>query len=647
MTATAPVDVLPPSESAGRPAAGARLLDAVVLTGVLVGAIGLAAFSFGQFLETSRLRWGSAVHDRNAHYLFGLNLALDVRQADVKRLLSDLDGARTWPPLHGLLVAGALLIGGLDYRLAVLPSLAGWVITLVFGFLVARRMAPRWGNLAGLVAVAFIVGSPAHRVYATDIMLESLGAGLSLLALYLYLVASQGPSVWAQRGLGLALTALFLHKYNYWLLIAAALAGAELCARPRAVCRFLWETAAAGDWRRWARDQLRHPLTYLFAGLVLLLVAVAASGGQNFSVAGKPVSVRSPHNLLHLAYVILFIRAVRWWFRGGRAWVARLDPPIRRLLLWHGLPAALWFLLPKRLGYWLWYLAANGGEHPQHDLGRSVSFYASRFVADYHLSLGTALLATGLLAVALLTRRRLRPGAGAVLLLVVLATFLTVPHPNRKSRFLHSWIAAGWVAAGAGLVNLFGARALGARVAKLGPALAATAAGGIGLANLPGISQPGHSPERGHGDFIPASTCDLTDFYLPELRAAHRTMVFSTVDAKHMIRWTFLERYRRRGKLEIEIKGFGSSPGEDRRLFEQWLADTPCDTVVLIDLPPGTYFYEFSDRDEAFAVRLPEMLASQSVFGLARRRDFPRYGCHVAVYRRGPNVASTRAQAHR
>ena len=32
-------------------------------------------------------------------------------------------------------------------------------------------------------------------------------------------------------------------------------------------------------------------------------------------------------------------------------------PPLRTLLLWHGGAVALWFLFPKRLSYFLWYLS--------------------------------------------------------------------------------------------------------------------------------------------------------------------------------------------------------------------------------------------------------------------------------------------------
>ena len=134
-----------------------------------------------------------------------------------------------WPPLHGVLAAAVLLAAGPDYRWAVLPSLAGWAAAVFFACLSARRAVRRGRDLAGLVAALFVLVSPAYRAYATDVMLESLGAGLSMAALYCYLttVQGRGASPWPARCLGLVLTLLFLHKYNYWTLVVVALTGAD------------------------------------------------------------------------------------------------------------------------------------------------------------------------------------------------------------------------------------------------------------------------------------------------------------------------------------------------------------------------------------------------------------------------------------
>ena len=165
-------------------------------------------------------------------------------------LLRELDGAAMWPPLHGILAAVLLTVGGFDHRLAVVPSLAGWAMTIVFGFLIARRMVPRGGNLAGAVAALFIALSPSHRAYATDVMLESLGAGLSLAVLYAYLVVVQQPARPRRAGfwLALLLTALVLEKYNYYALVVVALAASELLSHPARYWHTLSGFVRGIDW---------------------------------------------------------------------------------------------------------------------------------------------------------------------------------------------------------------------------------------------------------------------------------------------------------------------------------------------------------------------------------------------------------------
>ncbi len=619
-------------------------IDWIALAVVVMASVALAVFTFGQFADSARLLWGSLVHDRNAHYLLGLSLAQDILHGDIGQLLTDLDGARTWPPLHGILVAVVLLIGGVQFQLAVLPSLAGWAGTIVFGFLTARRLAPRYGNLAGFVAAIFILSSPAHRAYATDIMLESLGACLSLAALYLYTVAVQDRRLWAWCGLGMSLTALFFLKYNYWSLVVFAILASTIAARPRAVFVGIREWITPVDWRGIVRKESRNSLNYVVAALAVLLGAVLVGGGGTFEIAGRGVSIQSPHNILHLIYVIVFIRVVAWWIRTRKERVSRLQngsphtpcaeqlgtrsvpatfqPEFRCILLWHVLPVALWFLWPKRLGYWLWYLFANGGENPKHDFGASATFYAESAVNDYHFGVVSVFLAATLMAVALATYRRLRPGAFAVILFVMISAAATIPHPNQKSRFLHSWIAAGWVLAGVGFANLI-PRRMNPRWGNLAPALGTSAVALFAIAQAPAFVSAGDSPERGHNDYLPASTRDITDYYLAAIGDAKRVAMFSTMEIKHLLRWSYMEAGGKRKNLIVDWKSLGT-PSDDSGL----------DALVFIDVPPETYLHEITGQDPALALQFRDWLVKQSTFYLTDQRHFSLYGCTVSIYRR-------------
>ncbi len=202
----------------------------------MLTAIGLALTTaivqYVLFLPQADTLWRDPIHDRNAHYYFGLSLALDVRQGDVGGLVRDLNHARVWPPAHGMLLAGLLTTIGLEPHFAVLPSLLAWAGLLVAVFVLAWRLCPSGGIVAGFAAMLFTLSSPSHRAFATDVMLESLGTCLSLWALERYVALRQTPTIAGVRSFALVLLALFLTKYNYWALVVAGIVATEWITRP-------------------------------------------------------------------------------------------------------------------------------------------------------------------------------------------------------------------------------------------------------------------------------------------------------------------------------------------------------------------------------------------------------------------------------
>lgn len=637
-TPPAPPTLLPPSQCPAAPIrAGAtpRWARLVVPTAVLLAALGAAAFAYGHFLQVGRHLWDSASHDRNAHYDFALQMASDLRLGRVIEFITELDSARMWPPLHGVLAAGVLLAAGPDYRWAVLPSLAGWVAAVFFACLSARRAVRRGRDLAGLVAALFVLVSPAYRAYATDVMLESLGAGLSMAALYCYLatVQGRGAAPWPARCLGLVLTLLFLHKYNYWTLVVVALTGATLAALPHA----WW--AAAGNavrrfpWRSAVLREVRQPLNYLWAAPLALTVAVLLRGPQTFVVGAWSVSLYPPYTILNIAYALFFLRVLLWWRRGGREWAGRLDGGVRPLVRWHLLPVAVWFLLPKRLGYFLLFISpANAGASQKFDLVGGAGLYMRWILTEYHTGLPSLIAALALLGVAVLTCRRLRPGGQAVLWLTVLSFALTVLHPNHKARCLHSWLPALWASAGVGAAGLVYGRWT-VRVKAMRGWLAGAGVVGLLLAQGPAAMQGAHAEEGGPHPQRP-SVLELSDYYLPELDHAKQADVLADAPIRFLAEWTFLERYGRLDRLENNWLGFADRGKDERKAFERWLGTTRTDVLVVIERTPGTDGgWEDGDERVRFA-QIHDLLLEQRTFRKEKSRDFPDLFCTVSVWRR-------------
>lgn len=685
---------LPSSEQPRRlsiPAASTVSASSVYVAPLLVAATAtlMAIWLYSAFWPVADQLWYSSTHDRNSHLWFGISLAIDFRTLDIAHFLKDLHGARIWGPLHPLVLGLVLAIGGLDERLAVLPSLACWVGCAVFAFLIARRMVAgggrpttnQGGNLAGAVAALFVLASPAYRAFATDIMLESMGACLSLGVLYFYLCTCQDRTARAAAGLGLMLTLLFFDKYNYWFLMLLALAANHVFQQP-------FETSATAltylgeiNWKRWSGAQLRHPVTWILIVLSAVL-AFTLINPADYQVGSVRLSTRSPHNLVSVIVILLFVRLLPWWWRQGRARVSRLGVPGRQLVYWHVWPVVLWFLWPQRLSNCLAYLIRNHGEG---EAGRAaflggLPYYWNCLGDHYHAAAWLPWLVLALAGVALFGHRRLRPGSSLVFWFLLVAGALTMSHPTLRSRFLHSWLATMWPLAGAGTALLLDAcwaaliqvgaglkrnpNALAGSVPRQVIAVAATALlawfqidglrqlgrspeGGPRMGQItvldttnPGSPQPGYSVDpvlldvdsrqrealslKSGRDFCQPQVLDLIMPYLPHLDNAHHPVVLSNSPLKFLAAWTYLKRHGRHGMLETDIQGFQPGGEKNEQVFQDWLSTTRCDALIHIRLTPGNYFHECASFTTYDA--LPQYLANQKVFQPAKCWHYPQYG---------------------
>lgn len=594
----------------------------VCLALVFAATLGLAIFHYAQFRSDPRPLWNGIVHDRSGHYQFAQELAIAVRSANPVAFFATLEKAKVWPPLHGLCAAVVLAVGGIDYRLAVLPSLVGWIATAVFGFLLARRCSASSGNVAGVIAVAMILASPAVRAYALDIMLESLGAALTLAALYYYSVARETPTLRTWRWFALTLTFLFFEKYNYWLLVVLALSAAELLHLTARTSARVWHFFTAIDWKRALRREVRQPLTWLFVVIALTALAIFIIQPGPLSLGGKRVSLYPPNNLVTVAYAALFFRLLRI----GKPWHIG-QPVLRQLLTWHCLPLAVSFLLPRRLSTFIWFLGPlNRGEQSPAPIGEVVRSFLDALVNDYHPAEWAAAAAVVFFVWALCTFRRMRPAGRALILLVLISAALTLTHPNHKSRFLHSWLPALWIVGAAGLVNSL------ALAGRAGRPLAVTAAIAIAASLGGDMFQPGRAPELGKRGEI-SSLLEITDTYLPEI-GDRRVAIFSTVPCRQLLLWTYHERYPRLDKIEIPIKDYPLSPDEMRVRQAAWEATNQAEVVVFIDIAPASSDYLPIAGDYAAFHQIGQSISSNPQFSRSREWSLPNHACTILIWTR-------------
>lgn len=383
-------------------------LDRTALAIVCVGAALVAVLLWHRYLSHWEQLWTDLIHDRSAHLDFGVQAASDLRNLRVVGLLHDLNSFRSWPPLHdGVLVGIAILISGSDPRAAVLPSLLAFVGTSVLAFLMTRRLVPRWRNLGGALAASLVLVSPTMRAFATDVMIESSGAFFILLVLYAAIRVQQQPSAPAWRFRAIALTALFLTKYNYWLI---ALAGS---------IPTVW----------WLRSPMRRsalPRSTRWTGRVIVLALVAIAAWHGF-LGGTAIAAATLAAITATASVVLWSRTT------GRDLVAD-EPAVRILLRWHVAPVLMRLCIPGKFQGFLWYQSptTNRGEAPKSNPLGGIGYYASAAARDYHTTVIVAVVVGLFLLSAGIAWKRglLRSGAGVLLLVIVVALPRNRPAPE-------------------------------------------------------------------------------------------------------------------------------------------------------------------------------------------------------------------------
>ena len=434
-----------------------KTLSRIIVPVLLIFLVSLiSTVMLHSYLANPDALWQDVQHDRNSHLAFALDLTQHMRDGNALGWLERVTQSTIWPPLHGVLLSLVLWATGEGHRLAILPSLVGWTGTVVLCGVLAQRLAGRnrvAGLLAGAVAIAFAVMSPAFRLLGTDVMLEGLGAALSAAVLLTWLhcaAAPAGEGRW--RLLGLLLTLLFLEKYNYWSLVVAALL---LSAAP----------GRAGMWLHWARIAVRtarparmarDPLLLAAATLLIAVVIVTVRGPTDLTVMGRNISLHPPGNVLSLAYGLMLLRLALWWRKNRILLLPVLGPAGAALLRWHVLPAAIWLLVPFVLQDLLWFLGGNFRPGVAYRPWDNALLQVAGFGWGFHVAPWAAMLAAALAGIGLarIWSAKDIPGAEAVAVFLPLCALAVVLHPQQQWRFQATWLFALWAFAGVGAAAL-------------------------------------------------------------------------------------------------------------------------------------------------------------------------------------------------
>ena len=588
-------------------------------------------------LAHADLLWSGATFDRVGHFSFGQELALAIRDLDPVWFFSVLEKAKVWPPVHGLVLASILTVGGVHHELGIVPSLFGWAATIVLvGVLAMKSFQDSFlGTVAAVFAVALTSASPVFRLFGTDVMLEGLGTALSALCLLLFARAmDRSNSAQRWQHLAIALTVLFFTKYNYWLLCAAtlvvvaAMSQRSPLASWRALRRYL--NAASATAIRVSRDR------FVAAGGALLLVVVVlyVLGPTAVMVFGSSVSLYPPHNLTTAAYACVFIALWRNWRSSRAAFDDFLSTRDQKLFYWHVLPVAISFLLPDRISTFLRFIGPfHVGGGGQSSFADGLHLYTAAFVEGFHSMPWLGWLVLALFVLGLLGYAKLSNYGRTVLVFALVCAFVVFLHPQKQGRFLTTWMFAVWIGSGIGLaqfVSFVLPRSLGlARwfaVAFLGTFLLTFAY----RTDVPATAYwvAARSPQS-------VSDLTLTEAYLPLLDGQREFAVAASFGRSDLLSWTARERCQCRRIVEQPwIASFFPTREEARAGMASLIAETSAMTLVVIDAP----LYRSDNQDPRFIQHrragFADALRQQTRFVRVRKILVPDHYASISIWER-------------
>jgi hypothetical protein len=615
----------------------ARLITVLAVAAV---AIAVAGFGLHDYVLAPDGLWSDAHHDRSGHLFAGQQMALAFRGVDLPLFIDALERAKVWPPLNDIALGSVLAVAGLDGRLATLPALAAWVVTVVMTAVLALdSVAGRaLATSAALVAAAFAIASPVPRLIGNDVMLDIPGAAFSALSLFAFGRAIRrlpAPAPW--RLLGLCLTLLFLTKYNYWLLCVLALVvtAATLVADSRAARERAREPARFG--LELAKSAIRSPVFLIGLGVCALALGIAIRGPSSLDLFGQEVSLYPPSNIVTAGYafclagVLVAIRARRAEIGG------RIEPWTRSLAKWHLLPVALWLLLPDRVVNFIWFIGpthyAEGTIAGYSNILSGVDFYWSTYAAGYQAFPAASWLAAGGLLASMLLIPRLTATGRAVLVFAIVCVVLVTIHPQRQPRFLAHWIFAVWICAGLGLSWLASFIFAGPARRMLVPLAVVASAGLCALALTRPLTavqlSSAHRPMAGRPPDI-----ELIHAYLERMEPGAPHALLASFGSASLARWP--PQAACNCAVAVAQPFYSGDRARDPTTISSFLATTGMDTVVVLHIRGYPYHPGPAAVDErSRAIRAA--LAEQATFAREEDITVPGHGeAELAIWRRKP-----------
>lgn len=169
--------------------------------------------------KTSKLpKW-----DMASYTIRGYIFAEHVKNYDIESFLDYTNKQQEKPPIYFHLLTAIFLLLGTGFDSATLLSTFAFFLLIIFIYLISIYLSEKDGWFIGILACFMALTSKHYLAFSVLIMMEMLGALLTLIALFLYLRAKKEHSIKFYLSTSVATLSIFFFKYNYGLFFIALL----------------------------------------------------------------------------------------------------------------------------------------------------------------------------------------------------------------------------------------------------------------------------------------------------------------------------------------------------------------------------------------------------------------------------------------
>ncbi|MFH1347748.1 MAG: glycosyltransferase family 39 protein [Candidatus Margulisiibacteriota bacterium] len=188
-----------------------------------------AVLLVGGVIFVNRILAGDVFSNGEArHGIFGMWIWRDIKAGDWGAFWYDTGRQMVWPFFHSWLLSIFFLIFGVGYTSARLLSLILFMASVILAYGVSEQLSRESGWKIGMLASALMLTSPIMLRFASENMIEGLGAFLFLLTAYIYTICQRKKLTLYYVCLAVAMGLLIYTNYIYAYFMLPALIVATL-----------------------------------------------------------------------------------------------------------------------------------------------------------------------------------------------------------------------------------------------------------------------------------------------------------------------------------------------------------------------------------------------------------------------------------